>query len=209
MILSKRRATVGSPVLSTPLLYDIQYGSPYSLPCQWRPDYPSLPSQLTFYTIFSIKCEQEISDCNYIPIIPCNTTTTTGYYSSSSPTYGFAVFGEYVRLGDIPYSCTIDTYMIIQPLKIISRPRNLSDDTYFQPELGWSVFGLLGRSWADTGLVCRLCVVGSGIGLLLLLIGRLWMWHSPAKRTRKKKDRRGFRPWPLRCLSQFLFERKD
>ena len=72
MILSKRRATVGSPVLSTPLLYDIQYGSPYSLPCQWRADYPSLPSQLTFYTIFSMKCEQEINDSNYIPIIPCN-----------------------------------------------------------------------------------------------------------------------------------------
>ena len=128
MILSKRRATVGSPVLSTPLLYDIQYGSTYSLPCQWRADYPSLPSQLTFYTIFSMKCEQEISDGNYIPIIPCNTTTTTtGYYSSSSPTYGYAVFGGYVLLRDIPYSCTIDTYMIIQPLKIISKPRNLSN----------------------------------------------------------------------------------
>ena len=34
------------------------------------------------------------------------------------------------------------------------------------------------------------------------------MWHSSAK-TRKKKGRRGLRPWPLRCLSQFLSERKD
>ena len=34
------------------------------------------------------------------------------------------------------------------------------------------------------------------------------MWHSSAK-TRKKKGRRGLRPWPLRCLSQFLAERKD
>ena len=33
------------------------------------------------------------------------------------------------------------------------------------------------------------------------------MWHSSAK-TRKKKGRRGLRPWPLRCLSQFLAERK-
>ena len=83
------------------------------------------------------------------------------------------------------------------------------DDAFFQPELGWSVFGLLGRSWADTRLVCRLCVVGPEVGLLLLLIGRLWMWHSPARRTRKKKGRRGLRPWPLRCLSQILSERKE
>ena len=55
--------------------------------------------------------------------------------------------------------------------------------------LGWSVFGLLGRSWADTGLVCRPCVVEPGVGLLLLLIGRLWMWHSSARRTRRKKGR--------------------
>ena len=83
------------------------------------------------------------------------------------------------------------------------------DDAFFQSELGWSVFGLLGRSWADTGLVCRPCVVGPGVGLLLLLTGRLWMWLSPTRRTRKKKGRRGLRPWPLRCLSQFLSERKD
>ena len=41
------------------------------------------------------------------------------------------------------------------------------------------------------------------------LIGRLWMWHSSAKRTRKKKGQRGLRPWPLRCISQFLSVRKD
>ena len=28
-------------------------------------------------------------------------------------------------------------------------------------------------------------------------------------KTRKKKDRRGIRPWPLGCLSQFLYERID
>ena len=48
------------------------------------------------------------------------------------------------------------------------------DDAFFQPELGWSAFGLLGRSWADIGLVCRSCVVGPRVGPLLL-IGRLWM----------------------------------
>ena len=34
------------------------------------------------------------------------------------------------------------------------------------------------------------------------------MWHSPARRNRRKKGRRGLRPLPLRCLSQILFERK-
>ena len=40
------------------------------------------------------------------------------------------------------------------------------------------------------------------------LVYRLWMWHSSAK-TRKKVGRLGLRPWPLRCLSQFLAKRKD
>ena len=39
------------------------------------------------------------------------------------------------------------------------------------------------------------------------LIGLLWMWHSSAK-TIKIGGRRGLRPWPLRCLSQFLSEKK-
>ena len=41
-----------------------------------------------------------------------------------------------------------------------------------------------------------------------MLVCRLWTWHSSAK-TRKKGGRRGLRPWPLQCLSQFLSERKD
>ena len=40
------------------------------------------------------------------------------------------------------------------------------------------------------------------------MIGLRWMWHSSAK-TSKKGGRRGLRPWPLRCLSQFLSERKE
>ena len=52
-------------------------------------------------------------------------------------------------------------------------------------------------------------IVGAGVGLLLLLIGRLWMWHSPTRRIKKKKGRRGLRPWLLRCLSQILSERKE
>ena len=35
------------------------------------------------------------------------------------------------------------------------------------------------------------------------------MQHSPVRRNRKKKGRRGLRPWPLRCLSQILSERKE
>ena len=58
-------------------------------------------------------------------------------------------------------------------------------------------------------MVCRPGVVGPGVELMLLLISRLWMWHSPARRTRRKKGRRGLRPWPLRCLSQILSERKE
>ena len=40
------------------------------------------------------------------------------------------------------------------------------------------------------------------------LIGLLWMWRSSVK-TIKMGGRRGLRPWPLRCLSQFLSEKKE
>ena len=40
------------------------------------------------------------------------------------------------------------------------------------------------------------------------LIGLLWVWHSSTKTT-KMGGRRGLRPWLLRCLSQFLSERKE
>ena len=60
-----------------------------------------------------------------------------------------------------------------------------------------------------TPMVCRPGVVGPGVELMLLLISRLWMWHSPARRTIRKKGRRGLRPWPLRCLSQILSKRKE
>ena len=58
----------------------------------------------------------------------------------------------------------------------------------------------------------RIGVIGQEIGLQALdvasLVCMLWMWHSSAN-TRKEKGRRGLRPWPLQCLSQFLAERKD
>ena len=68
-----------------------------------------------------------------------------------------------------------------------------------------------------TGLE-RIRVVGPEIGLLLG-----WSAGSGCGTTvlqsldvallckdkKKRKCRRGLRPWPLRCLSQFLSERKD
>ena len=41
-----------------------------------------------------------------------------------------------------------------------------------------------------------------------MVIRRLWGWLSSAK-TRKNGGRQGLRPWPLRCLSQFLSEKKE
>ena len=61
----------------------------------------------------------------------------------------------------------------------------------FSTGLGWSVLGSLGRNqdccWTDPQALAL---------------------YSSAK-TRKKKGRQGLRLWPLRCLSQFLPERKD
>ena len=70
-----------------------------------------------------MKCEESVSHGDYIPIIPCNTTTTT---TSSSPTYVYAVVGEYMSVDDIPNSCTMSRYMVIQPLKTLPKPSNLS-----------------------------------------------------------------------------------
>ena len=83
------------------------------------------------------------------------------------------------------------------------------DDVFFQLEPGWSVRGSLG--WTKTagglnwGMLDRL---GWGRIAATLVYG-LWVRHPPAKRTRRKKGRRGFRPWPLRCLSQILSESKE
>ena len=64
-----------------------------------------------------------------------------------------------------------------------------------EPGLLWTGLKALDRRAGDrtaAELVCSLCA-----------------WLFSAKRTRKKKGRQGLRPWPLRCLSQFLSERKD
>ena len=90
----------------------------YTLPYLWGVDYR--------YIIVLMKCEEAVSHDDYIPIIPCNTTTTTTT-TSSSPTYVYAVVGDYVLVEDIPNSCTMSKYMVIQPLKALPyKPSNLS-----------------------------------------------------------------------------------
>ena len=120
----KDNCLIPSPLHSIGAYYtEYNYESPYYWPFKWRAVYSPSPSEPISYTIVLMNCEQSNTHDNYIPIIPCN---TTGYSSSSSPTYAYAVVGYNVFLGDIPYSCTIGTYMIIQPLKALPEPSNLS-----------------------------------------------------------------------------------
>ena len=95
-------------------------------------------------------------------------------------------------------------------MKELSFPQTApTDDAFFQPELGWGVWGSL--SWTKTadGLNWRMLDRLGWGRIAVMLVYRLRMRHSPVRRTRRKKGRRGFRPWPLRCLSQILSERKE
>ena len=124
-IVKKQNCWISSPLHSIPAFYNsIMYDFPYSLPFDRKAYYPT-PLELPIsYKIVLMKCEESVSEYDYIPIVSCN---TTGYPSSSSPTYVYAVFGEYFRLGDIPNSCTVGTYMVIQTLKPLpNNPSNLS-----------------------------------------------------------------------------------
>ena len=135
--LKKAKCWISSPLhsiaahyYSTPQEYystPQEYQCPYTLPYFWGADYPYYsPSQQTlFYKIVLMKCKEAVSHDDYIPIIPCNTTTTTTT-TSSSPTYVYAVVGDYVLVEDIPNSCTMSRYMVIQPLKTLPKPINLS-----------------------------------------------------------------------------------
>ena len=66
-----------------------------------------------------------------------------------------------------------------------------TDDAFFNRN--WA--GACWNRWAGTGTI-----VGP--------VRRLWTLDSSTK-TRKKEGRQGLHPWLLRCLSQFLLERKD
>ena len=120
--LKKGNCLISSPLHSIGGYYRMKGFRSY-LPYAWKAFYYGSGSGPIFYTILSMNCEQSISDHNYIPFIPCN---TTGYSSSSSPTYSYAIVGEYVSVVDMPYSCTISTYMVIQPLKALPESSNLS-----------------------------------------------------------------------------------
>ena len=62
----------------------------------------------------------------------------------------------------------------------------------------------------SVGWGCRLLDrQGWGRTAVAMLDCRLRVWHFSAKGTRKKGVRRGLRSWSLRCLSQFLSERKE
>ena len=68
-------------------------------------------------TAVFMNCDQPISDGSYIPITPCNAT------SSSSQAYVYGLLGsESMKVGDIKYPCTISRTIITQFLK----PGNLS-----------------------------------------------------------------------------------
>ena len=84
-----------------------------------------------------------------------------------------------------------------------------TDDTFFNRN--WA--GACGGRWAGPGLLAGWAV---GCWTVWAVIGSLQRWFatgfegvSPLQETRKKGGRRGLRPWPLRCLSQFLSERKE
>ena len=115
--LKKGKCWISSPLHSIAAYYSTRrvFEFPYPLPKLWEADYR--------YIIVLMKCEKSVSHDDYIPIIPCNTTTTT---TSSSPTYVYAVVGEYMSVDDIPNSCTMSRYMVIQPLKTLPKPSNLS-----------------------------------------------------------------------------------
>ena len=84
------------------------------------------------------------------------------------------------------------------PSSSLHNKKKRSDDAFFN-RIGLERVGVVGPDccWADL----RALDVAP-------LVCKPWMWHSSAK-ARKKKGRRGLRPWPLRCLSQFLAEIKD
>lgn len=78
-------------------------------------------------TIVLMNCTRQISDQNYIPITPCNTSTNGS--SPSSPSYTYALVGNSKRVSDLPYSCTFGTTVITGKLQAVSEPpiRSMSD----------------------------------------------------------------------------------
>ncbi|KAJ9679792.1 hypothetical protein PVL29_021642 [Vitis rotundifolia] len=105
-------------------------------------------------TAVLMNCDQPISDGSYIPITPCNTT------SSSSQAYVYAlVGGESMEVGDIKYSCTISRTIITQFLK----PGNLSmSDLQEMLLLGLELSFLSFRCKSECGVKGLYCDVNFG-----------------------------------------------
>ena len=95
---------------------------------------------------------------------------------------------------------------LLTPHRFMIQTKKQTDDAFFQPELGQSVWRSLG--WTKTmGRLNWRILDRLGRGMVAaMLTGGIRSWHFSAK-TRKKGGRRGLRPWPLQCLSQFLSER--
>ena len=64
-----------------------------------------------------------------------------------------------------------------QSYTLLKKITFISDDAFFQSELGWSVWGSLGWTWIDGGPVCR-----------------LWTWNSCAKKNKKEEGPAGASP---------------
>ena len=64
----------------------------------------------------------------------------------------------------------------------------------------------LGLLWTDAE---GSWIVGDEVGLLQCWSAGSGRGTPLQKQERRKNGRQGLRPWPLRCLSQFLSEKKD
>ena len=80
-------------------------------------------------TIVLMNCTRPISDPNYIPITPCNTSTNASSSSSSSQSYSYALVGDSKEVGDLPYSCTFGATILTGKFQTVSEPprRSMSD----------------------------------------------------------------------------------
>ena len=82
------------------------------------------------------------------------------------------------------------------------------DDAFFNRD--WA--GACRGRWAEPRLMLDRSTgcASSGLGYDCCCADqRVLNGQASTKRTRKKGGRRGLCPWPLRCLSQFLSERKE
>ncbi|KAJ9679772.1 hypothetical protein PVL29_021627 [Vitis rotundifolia] len=121
----------GNCLISSPLhsigAYYTNYESPYYLPSEWSAAHPPhyLPSE------WSAAYPPPYESIFYRTVLMNS----------------YAVVGDYVSVGDIPYSCTISTSIIIQPLKSLPEPSNLSMSDLQD-------YMLLGLQLSFVGLFC-------------------------------------------------------